>query len=69
MPYDVVKKPCTMSDGKQGNAVIYKLTGDSREYVSCQVSEQVAYSVIARIEAGEKIDQRVNDISIKVHAK
>ena len=59
MPYEVVKKPCTMSSGKQGQAVIYKLTDSGKEYVSCQTSEQVAYSVISQIEASEKAEKHI----------
>lgn len=59
MPYEVVKKPCTMSSGKRGQAVIYKLTDSGKEYVSCQTSEQVAYSVIAQIEASEKAEKHI----------
>lgn len=66
MPYDVVKKPCTMSSGKQGNAIIYKLTDGGREMVSCQIDEQTAYSVIAKIEASEKISNHIQQIALKV---
>jgi hypothetical protein len=69
MPYDVVNKPCTMSNGKRGNAVIYKVTDSGKKFVSCQVSEQVAYSVISKIEATEKASSLISDIINKMVVK
>jgi len=69
MPYEVVKKPCTMASGKTGQAVIYKLTDSGKEYVSCQVSEQVAYSVISQIEASEKAEKHLSRITEQVQSQ
>jgi hypothetical protein len=66
MPYDVVKKPCTMSSGKRGNAVIYKLTDSGKEFVSCQINEEVAYSVVSKIETSEKVSSLIGNIANKI---